>query len=295
MKINLEPGKYVVGVSGGVDSMVLLNMLSKLLGVEIIVAHFDHGIRADSALDAKLVAKAAKAYGMTHESARGKLGANASEDTARTARYKFLESVRAKHNAAEIITAHHQDDLIETALLNLLRGSGRQGLVAMPLNKKITRPLLNIPKKDLLDYAQKNNIEWREDSTNQDVNYLRNYVRLNLIPKLTKQQRQDLLNNLDKLLQNHSLMNDLLTKLSDQISVGGKIDRQKFITLPLNLANELIVFWFKQLGLKDFDKKMVARVAMQIKTAQPATTHQIKNGLSLVVDKHFAVITNTLA
>src|SRR5258708_37503607 len=99
MKVNTPPGKYILAVSGGVDSMVLLDLLSKKPDVELVVAHFNHGIRADSNLDEELVEKAAQKHGLFHEVGYGKLGAGASEETAREASYKFLKSAARKHKA----------------------------------------------------------------------------------------------------------------------------------------------------------------------------------------------------
>ena len=90
MKVQLEPGKYVVAVSGGVDSMSLLHALKDLPDVELVVAHFDHGIRPDSAQDRELVQKIADEYGLSFEYTQGHLGKDASEEQARKARYEFL-------------------------------------------------------------------------------------------------------------------------------------------------------------------------------------------------------------
>src|SRR4051812_6590366 len=111
MEVSMPAGRYVLAVSGGVDSMVLLHILSTTDEVELIVAHFNHGIRQDSDKDEELVKDAAKQYGLQIEIANGKLGPTASEEQARTARYKFLNSIQKKYKAVAIITAHHEDDL----------------------------------------------------------------------------------------------------------------------------------------------------------------------------------------
>src|SRR3989338_2021299 len=149
-------GRYVLAVSGGVDSIVLLDLLAKqakspklrvpssdkkapssqlpVRSYKFVVAHFNHSIRLDSGEDEKLVADAAGKYGLRFKVGQGRLGPGTSEDQARTARYKFLETVRKSCQAKTIITAHHQDDVMETAILNLLRGSGRRGLTAIIQN-----------------------------------------------------------------------------------------------------------------------------------------------------------------
>src|SRR6478609_8911137 len=105
--------KYVLAVSGGVDSVVLLDMLAKSEEDELIVAHFEHGIRGQSSQDdARFVEALAAKYDVSCEVGYGALGADASEETARTKRYEFLKKIATKHEA-RLVTAHHQDDVIE--------------------------------------------------------------------------------------------------------------------------------------------------------------------------------------
>ena len=116
----LKPGKYVLAVSGGVDSMTLLDVLSKNTELDLVVAHFNHGIRDDSSEDEKLVLEAARKYNLSVRLGHARLGPKASEADARQARYIFLHSVVRQEDAKALITAHHQDDMLETAILNLL-------------------------------------------------------------------------------------------------------------------------------------------------------------------------------
>lgn len=169
--------KYVVAVSGGVDSVVLLDMLAsgKHGQHELIVAHFDHGIRPDSMDDATFVRQLAAAYELPFETKREELGPNASEELARNRRYAFLRSIAKKHGA-KIVTAHHGDDLVETIAINLLRGTGWRGIGVLD-SPDIERPLLDMRKAEMLRYAKSHQLSWREDSTNSDVRYLRNDVR----------------------------------------------------------------------------------------------------------------------
>jgi tRNA(Ile)-lysidine synthetase-like protein len=106
--MHLSDGRYVVAVSGGVDSVALLDILRQQTGLELIVAHFDHGIRKDSCQDRLLVEQLAKRYGLTFVYEEAKLGPRTSEETARRARYAFLNKVMREHQAVAIVTAHHQ-------------------------------------------------------------------------------------------------------------------------------------------------------------------------------------------
>lgn len=166
--------RYVVAVSGGVDSVVLLHMLTRSPDLEMIVAHFDHGIRDTSADDATFVESLAKQYDLPFVSKREELGSQASEELARTRRYAFLRSV-AKDYDAQIVTAHHADDAVETVAINLTRGTGWRGSAV--LDSDIRRPLLDMTKEEIIAYAQTHKLVWHDDVTNESDAYLRNRIR----------------------------------------------------------------------------------------------------------------------
>lgn len=178
---------YVVAVSGGVDSVVLLDMISKTVNEPVIVAHFDHGIRSDSADDARFVESLARQYGHRFISERATLGEGASEAAAREHRYVFLRKVAAQHGG-RIVTAHHLDDLVETVAINAQRGTGWRGLAVF--GAEIHRPLIDTSKASLLQYAAQHGLSWREDSTNASDAYLRNRIRKHTsqLPLDTKRQ-----------------------------------------------------------------------------------------------------------
>lgn len=269
MKITVNPGTYVAAVSGGVDSMVLLDLLHILPNVHIIVAHLDHGIRKDSSEDRMLVEAAARVYNMPFEYREVWLGAGASEAEARRVRYAFLEAVCRQYDAQAIIMAHHQDDVIETALINVLRGTGRKGLSSLQSSDTVLRPLLHVPKQEIREYAEAHKIYWREDSTNQDERYLRNFIRRQLLPQLGAAQKQQFF---ERLLQtadvNQRLDNLLADSLRTHIDNDG-LDRQWFIGLPYDVSAELIATWLREGGIRDFDRKAVERLVVAAKTALP--------------------------
>ena len=283
-----------MAVSGGVDSVVLLDLLSKLSGVGLIVAHFNHGIRSDSVQDEELVKELAHKYGLPFEVGYGRLGPGVSEDTARSARYAFLEAVKQKYQAKAIITAHHQDDVIETALLNVLRGTGRQGLTAILDNPKIVRPLTGVPKKEVIKYALSKHLRWRDDNTNVDPKYLRNYIRQNVTSKLTDEQKKSITSNIDKVAKNNKTMDQLIATFSQYIKINDNIDRQRFINLPTEVCNELVVNWLRGYKVIDIDKKTIERLNMAIKTAVAGTKHPVKKDLMLNVGVKSAHFSNTV-
>ena len=179
--------KVVVAVSGGVDSVVLLDMLAKKGEHELVVAHFDHGMRDDSASDARFVVALAERYGVPCEVRRESLD-GASEERARFRRYAFLFSV-AKRHGAKLATAHHVDDVVETVALNIVRGTRWRGLAGMS-DERIWRPLTKRTKSELIEYALGERLEWVEDETNRQAVYTRNRLRQKLARLPRDQQLQ---------------------------------------------------------------------------------------------------------
>jgi tRNA(Ile)-lysidine synthase len=296
MKVNIPQGRYVLAVSGGVDSMALLDILSRQKRLELVVGHYDHGIRQSSASDSDFVRAAAKKYGLVFEAEKGNLGMGSSEETARHARYDFLNSVRDKHRAVSIITAHHQDDLIETAMINLLRGTGPRGLIAIKSNANVLRPLIDVPKKEILQYAKKNQLEWVEDETNTDDKYLRNYIRRRLVAPMTAERRNQFLAHIKKIEDTSGETEQLITELSRRVLLDERtIDRVAFSLLPKAISNEILAGWLKARGIKDLDRRTIERLAMAIKTSLPNTSQDIRKGSSLVFKTETVQITNTVA
>lgn len=240
--------KYVIAVSGGVDSMVLLDMLvhnrCKSLHVkpeDLIVAHFDHGIRDDSLTDQKFVRGVVGEYGLTYETERAELGVNTSEEKAREARYNFLRQCCKKYNAT-LITAHHQDDLVETMIINLIRGTGWRGLVSLNSNTVI-RPLLTTYKRELLAYAQEHNLTWKEDSTNTNEHYLRNYIRSQLLPAMIKKNPDSIDTFVQINKETQAIKNKIATELQNLIPHSSQqisLLRYQFIMWPPSVATEAI-------------------------------------------------------
>ena len=226
MKIILESNQtYVVAVSGGVDSVVLLDMLvqSADSDYDLIVAHFDHGIRPNSSRDALFVKKLAKEYGLDFITERAELGPQASEATARTARYRFLREVMRCRKARAVITAHHLDDFFETVVMNFHRGCHRRGLVSLKSEACLLRPLLRLERQKIVDYAQKRRLAWIEDPSNDNLKYLRNYIRHKIMPKLTAQHRKALLTICDELALSNRELDQFFGKLLEvsELPPGG--------------------------------------------------------------------------
>ena len=194
----LHSGETIIAaVSGGADSMVMLDMLvnlRKLWNLKIIVAHVNYQLRGkESNGDEQLVRKTAKRYGLPFHSMRSETKSVARQKkqslqaAAREIRYTFFETLKQSLNADAVATAHHADDNAETMLINLLRGSGIDGLAGIPPRRDaVIRPLLCIRRSDILRYAKEQNVKYRVDSTNAGDDYTRNFLRIKIIPSLQK-------------------------------------------------------------------------------------------------------------
>ncbi len=186
--------KVIVAVSGGPDSMCLLDSLYRLkdeLKVKLVVAHVNHGIRKESDDEKIYVENYCNDrnipfyYLKENIPELSKINKMSEEACGREVRYNFFEKVRKEENANAIAVAHNLNDNIETILLNLIRGCGLKGLIGMDFKfNYIIRPLLTIEKKDILLYNNELELNPCIDKTNEEEIYLRNKIRLTLIPYL---------------------------------------------------------------------------------------------------------------
>ena len=183
--------KILLAVSGGVDSMVMLSVFVRL-GYNIGVAHCNFGLRGEeSDADTTMVLEECAKLGIVCHSERfDTLGemertGDSMEMTARRQRYAWFNELCRTEGYKVIAVAHHSNDSIETFFINLLRGTGLRGLTGINRQYgKVVRPLLYASRKDILEYAKQNHIPYREDSSNLSTKYLRNKIRLGLLPML---------------------------------------------------------------------------------------------------------------
>jgi tRNA(Ile)-lysidine synthase len=280
---------YILAVSGGVDSVVLLHKLMAVrpAWINYVVAHVDHGIRADSSADAAFVRALAASYELPYEQCELQLGSGASENVAREKRYDFLFALKKQYKSEAIVTAHHQDDVLETMVLNILRGTSPRGLIGFS-RTGIVRPLMQTPKSELLAYAEKNGLEWREDSTNQDKTYLRNYVRLELMPKLDA-GRTELL-AIRKHVEELYTEIDLLTKaLLVQSTKKSELVRARFVILPLIVQYELLATWLRLYSVS-FDRQLLKRATLAMKVLEPGKQFVLGPHAALEMQKKTIVL-----
>lgn len=266
--------KYLVAVSGGVDSVVLLDMLSR--GEDrLVVAHVDHGIRGDdSSADARFVEALAKRYKLPFVSTELHLDSQASEEQARQGRYDFLFAEATKFGAV-VATAHHRGDVVETVAINLERGTGWRGLAVLA-RPEVHRPLLGLTKDQLYRYALKHRLEWVEDSTNRSDAYQRNRLRRKLstsrleaiesVARLRSEQlqlRHDIDHESRRLLAHHSGSRYFLSHIDDDVAIE---------LLGAAIAD--------QTGIRP-QRPQLVRALHAVKTAKPGTKHDVGDGVVL--------------
>src|SRR2546428_3136446 len=196
------PDTALLAVSGGADSVALLDLLhgaGPSLGLVLVVAHADHGIRSDSRMVGRSVKDLAARYGVPFELGELALGPATTETAARRARYAWLHAVQARHHARYVVTAHHSDDQVETVLLRVLRGSAPAGLAGMPARARggLFRPLLAFTRAELAAHVVAQRLAVHEDPANRDPRHLRSWIRLELLPLIERRlgaaSRADLL------------------------------------------------------------------------------------------------------
>ena len=273
--------KYIIAVSGGVDSVVLLDQLVKDGAHELIVAHFDHGIRPESDADARFVEGLARMYGLLYESRREELGPDTSELQARQRRYEFLRSMACKYEAV-IVTAHHQDDLIETIAINLSRGTGWRGLAVFGA-RDIVRPLLKDSKADIYEYALQHGLEWVEDETNASDKYLRNRLRQHIHRQLSPNDKVKLV---ELWQQQCKLREDIDAEVRLRLGEETQYSRYFFTHIDEQSATELLR---TILGFA-ITRPQAVRAIHAIKTALPGTVMEVGAGHKLRFSKREVIV-----
>ncbi|PZX50698.1 tRNA(Ile)-lysidine synthase [Algoriphagus ratkowskyi] len=256
-----DPSKiYLLASSGGMDSMCLGNLLTKA-EIPFEIAHVNFQLRAkESDEDEEFLRKWANSSGITFHVHHADTYAFAShrnistQMAAREIRYDWFEKLRAERNLAGIILAHHEDDQIETIFLNLLRGTGIEGIYGMAERRGwLIRPLLIFGRYEIKDYVLKNQLEWREDSSNEKTDYKRNKLRHIGLPALyanSEDARSNLLNSFARLKDTGKAFNALFENWAAQkIKVSEGMQ-----TLPLTDigrtagAASLLYFWLRPYG-----------------------------------------------
>ena len=282
--------KKILAVSGGVDSMVLLDIFLRREPENIVVAHFNHGTRPSADIDEEFVRQKCKKFDVPFESSKLLLGEGVSEEEAREKRYAFLYHVANKYQG-EICTAHHLDDLLESVAINLIRGTYWRGLAPFG-NKNIVRPLISrgMDKTDTLRYAGRNHLCFRQDPTNHEEIYLRNRVREKLRwLEVEKKKRLWELSERQRILR--AEIEESVKKLADALTIEYSDDEIKFrkdffTELENSVAEEIL----RALCLKrniSLMRPQLADFLDAIRKYQPGKKFNLPKNKMAVVGKDF--------
>lgn len=288
----------VLGVSGGLDSMALCYaLLQQRPDIKIIPAHIDHGLRASSVEDAEFVCGMMARWDLPCETYKPRPSKNGNiEAWGREKRYEFFAKLLKKHKADLILTAHHQDDDVETLFMHLLRGTRVKGLSGMQIQRgKLVRPLLFTTRSEINDYVVKNGIPYREDPSNEDENFTRNFLRNKVVPVLTHvypdfperwQGQKEYWLELQAFLENQA------QAFLDINLTNEGLARGPYRELPYPIRSTVLELWFRQnTGQRVQDGAFIKRWDEAILNWHSRKKTDWYDGEFLVMSKGWAKIT----
>jgi len=269
--------RYLIAVSGGRDSIALLHALVALGYRKLIVCHLDHQLRSRSSrADARFVAQRAASLGFDCEVAvtdvrlLAKQRRVSIETAARIARFAFFVSVARRRRCRTIFLAHHADDLVETALLNLFRGAGPGGIAAMrslavhkigKTELTLLRPLLHIWRDDIDAYVKQHRLKFREDATNAQLSATRNRIRHRILPYIEKQLGRDVRRVIWRAAQIWSEEDALLDSMAVRKNVDpGFLPVEALRNLPVALQRRVIVTWLHSRAVSNINFQVVENI-----------------------------------
>ena len=285
-KIDFKGKKVIVATSGGIDSMVLLHLLIRM-ETPIIVAHFNYLTREESSEDEKFVENFCNKHQLLFKSQKQDLNSLIAKEggnfqaTARKLRYQFFQDLKNELNADFIALAHHQDDQEENILINIFRGVGPKRMAVQDSNT--IRPLLSFSKAEIKAYALTHHIEYKEDLSNHQNKYLRNFLRNKIIPALHEKlpHLYEKLNSFSLRYQEDQLLIESLINESDIITHADKMVIQKIKILSARHLYHIL----KKFGYSSEHAKEIYFSIESIGATHQSDTHHI------LIDRNHLIIT----
>lgn len=304
----VEKGQIIgVGVSGGMDSMSLLHMLianQKELGCEIIVINIDHMIRQNSADDSNFVVDYCKKNNIKiHRfnvdakkySVDNKISL---ELSARQLRYGVFDALIKKGIVNKIALAHHQNDQVETILMNLFRGTGTSGIQGMEFERQdgIIRPLLNVSKEQIKEYVKLNQVPYVTDQTNEENTYNRNFLRNEIMP-LILSKWPNALNSITNFACDVALDDQYISKqlVTDAILFDEKIAKipTSYFLQDISLVSRMIFNTVKRIGIeKNFERKHMKLLIKLAQNEQTGSKLDFPCGLKAIKEYNYITLAN---
>lgn len=269
-KYELQDKTIIVGFSGGYDSMCLLDILSKIktlpefAEMTIISAHFNHNWRGEESLKEQEVCRIfSSAKGVEFYTKDAPKGLKKTENDARIARYEFFEEAYEEYDADAVFTAHNKDDNAETVLYRIIKGTGIVGLKGISEKRHyFYRPLLTTRRSEIVDYCNENNLAPNNDSSNSNIAYKRNYLRLNVIPALEKinENVKDALNTLSAVASSENeIIDEYLKTIRPNVFRDERIISSEYKKLSKPVKLRLLHEYIQKLDL-DYDFKKISEL-----------------------------------
>jgi tRNA(Ile)-lysidine synthase len=286
-------GRYLIGVSGGRDSVALLHWLFNAGYNKLIVCHLNHRLRGRSSdADARFVKSLARkyrldfAFGTADVRVLAKKKKMSIETAAREARYSFFAKTAKRHQCELILLAHHADDMVETFLINLFRGAGSTGLASMrgvstrsidTVELTIVRPLLGVWRKEIDRYVRKHRFVFREDASNKTLNPLRNRIRHRIIPYLEKNLGRNIR---PAIWRTAAIASEEEAWIDSQLPDSSEVELSvaDLRRLPVALQRRAIFKWLRAQYISEVGFDVIERVRSLLDpTAGPAKTNLAEN------------------
>ncbi len=304
----------VAGVSGGPDSIALASVLHQLqpdLRVHLVLAHYNHALRAGADADQKFVEKFSQKLnlpchiGRWRKTSRPRKGSL--EELARMQRLKFFNETAKKYSAPVVALAHNQDDLAETVLMRILRGSGLSGLRGiMPKRKfnkiEFIRPFFNVPRTEILEYLKRQKLSYRTDPTNKQEKFFRNKIRLKLLPLLKRRYnaniREVLTNISENVSEDYEFLEDFSQKAFNRIAVLTndkktiKLPMEKFSHEPVAIKRMVLRKTIETLkgNTRRLNFQHMREITELIRNKPRGTIVHLPQGIHVRKDSHYIVV-----
>lgn len=285
--------RILIGVSGGVDSIVLLDVLVRIkarYNIDIIVAHLNHCLRGEDAeKDEQFVKSLSEKYGLKCYTKKSNMNLFAkenkisSEEAGRILRYSFFDELVKIENCNKIAIAHNKNDQAETILMRIFRGTGLDGLVGIKhVNNSIIRPILDCSRDEIEEYQKMNHLEYREDYTNSQTIYTRNSIRHEMIPLIKKEYNSNIIDSLcrmSNLIQddlniiNTSVMESLLKLEFQEHTKMVSFNKEKFLELDIALQKRVVRYGINKVkldlnGIEDKHIENILKLALNSSTGK---------------------------
>lgn len=304
--------RIVVGISGGPDSVCLFHVLIELkpilekehnISYELIACHINHMIRKEAVKDVNLVKEYSEKNNIPFFLLEkdivqiAKENKISEEECGRNIRYEFFDKILKENNASKIIVAHNKEDNAETVIHNIIRGTGLNGLCGIKhINGKVVRPLLDVSKKEILEYLKKNDIKYNIDITNQTNDYTRNKIRNDLIKKIEKEYNPNFINTITK-------MSEILTFEEEYIDITARkmyeeiiikkekdkmvIDISNFKLFKEALKNRLIILSIEEIlgTTKGIEKIFIDDIKSLLENSITNKRYLLSNKLQVLILK----------